>query len=158
MKKIIPLIFALLCLTGCKAKNYTPVINTAFDVNAKYKTGDFSYSCEIVKNETSLSVTATSTKASGTTITFDGQNLTFVQGDLSKTISADNVEKTNPSIVLYEVFTSLESDNCNVEKNGEQFKYTGKTSVGDYVLLQNSDNSYSNLYIQNADITVEFVN
>jgi hypothetical protein len=60
--------------------------------------------------------------------------------------------------VLYEVFTSLESDNCNVEKNGEQFKYTGKTSVGDYVLLQNSDNSYSNLYIQNADITVEFVN
>ena len=68
MKKLIPLLFAVSLLVGC-AKSYTPILNTDFKLNAVYKIGDFSFSCEIVKNENIVSVTPTSTNAKNMIIT-----------------------------------------------------------------------------------------
>lgn len=157
MKKVIPLFLVILTLCSCSAKIYTPVINQQFDLNAVYKTGDFSYNCRIVKDDKKLSVTALSSYAKGTTISFDGKTVTYEMKDMKKDIDASVVDKTNPAIVLYEVFKSLENADTNhAVKDKNTFCYTGKTSVGDFVFIQNTDNSFNSLEIKEADISVKF--
>lgn len=159
MKKLIPaflLVSMLLC--GCTAKSYTPVITTDFEMNAVYQTGDFSFDCVISKNGNVLCVTPTSTSATGMIITYDGKTVTFNRNNMIKEFDKNVIDSTNPAIVLYQVFLSVEStDLSTVTLVNEQYQYTGKTDVGDFVLLQNNDNSFDTLTIPNANIKVTFV-
>lgn len=154
MKKIIPLFLILVTLFGCSAKTYTPVIDTAFSINAVYKTGDFSYFCKIDSCDNSISITPTTTYAEGMTITYDGKNVNFKKGNFSKSIDGDKIDSTNPAKILYEVFNYL--DTSKVKRVGDTFQYTGKTSVGNFVLIQNDDNSLKSLSIPDAGITITF--
>lgn len=157
MKKIIPLFLLVLVLSGCAAKIYTPVINTEFEVNAVYQTGDFSYNCKIVKKDGSISVTPTTTNAAGMIITYNGTDVTFDKDGMIRTMSAAKAEKTNPAIVLYEVFSYIETaDDLNAERIDDSFQYTGQTSLGSFVLVQNKDNSFDYIEIPNAGISVLF--
>lgn len=158
MKKIIPVFLLAVCLCGCSAKSITPVITTDFTLNAVYKTGDFSYECVIEKKDGVLSVAPTSTRASGMFITYDGKTVTFDRHSMIYSFDKSEVDSTNPALVLYEVFSSVESMDLNaVEILDNEFRYSGKTSVGDYVLIQNIDNSYKSIEIADADINITFV-
>lgn len=158
MKKIISALLLVLCLCGCSAKIITPVITTDFTLNAVYKTGDFSYECVIAKKDGVLSVSPTNTRASGMFITYDGRKVTFDRHSMSCSFDKAKIDPTNPAVVLYEVFSSAESmEPESVKMTDEGFRYSGKTTVGDYVLILNKDNSYKSIEIPDADINIRFV-
>lgn len=160
MKKVIPflLILSTLFLSGCKVKNYTPEIPVTFDQNVIVTLGDFSYDCKICKTEKNVSVTVDSTAAKGLIMTYDGKNLNFSFADFAYDINGTNFEKRNPAIVIYEVFDYINStEQLNAKKIDGGFKYEGKISLGDFILIQNEDNSLKDLTFRNMDYKIEFV-
>ncbi len=160
MKRIIPLsLILLLLLSGCKVKNYTPEIPLTLEQNVKVTSGEFSYDCIICKTESAVSVTVDSTSAKGMVMTYDGKTLTFDFADFSYDINGRNFEKRNPAIVLYEVFDYINStEQLNAKKIDGGFKYEGKISLGDFILIQNDDNSFSALTMRGVDYKIEFIN
>ena len=158
MKKAIPLLLILLLLSGCKVKNYTPEIPLTIDENVKVTSGDFSYECKICKTESDVTVTVNSTAAQGMTMTYDGENLSFSYSDFTYDINGKNFEKQNPAIVIYEVFDYINrAEQLNAKKIDNGFKYEGKISLGDFILIQNEDNSLSVLTMRNIDYKIEFL-
>jgi hypothetical protein len=141
-------------LTGCNSQIYNPVISNEFEADATYTIGDFSYKCNIVKTEQDVSITANSTYAQGLTISCDGKNVTYKRNDMEKSISCDDVDCTNPALILYQVLFSLED--AQVQLVGDEYQYTSKTDAGDYVFIQGKDNSYKSLLISQADIEITF--
>lgn len=154
MKKIIPVFLIMTALIGCSARTYTPVIDTELNLDAVYMTGDFSYFCKIHIVDGTVSITPTTTYASGMTITYDGKNAVFNRGKLSKSVDANSVDLTNPARLLYETFNYI--DTSNYKCVGNTYQYTGKTSAGNFVLEQSCDGSLVSLKIPDANITVQF--
>ena len=154
MKRIILVFFALLLLCGCSAKNYTPVIKADFNLSAVYKTGDFSYSCNIIKKDGCVFVIPSSTRAKGLIISCNGKEVSFKRKDFIKKYPIEEIDKTNPAVILYQVFTSIE--NAKVNLADDEFTYTGNCSIGKYILVQRKDNSFSSLTFPEADISVHF--
>lgn len=157
MKKILPLIFVFFVLTGCKVKDYTPEIPAVFKENAVVTLGDFSYTCEICRNENNVSVNITSTNAQGLSMVYDGDILNFIYSDFSYDINGKNFEKTNPAIVIYDVFNYINTEsNLNVKKIDSGFKYEGRAGLGDFILIQNDDNSLKSLTFRQTDYVIVF--
>ena len=149
----------MLCLAGCNSgiAATTPALDTEFNLSAVYKAGDFSYSCNIVKSAESLSVTPTSTNAAGMVISFDGREITFNKDGMVKSFERGTIDSTNPAVVLYEVFSNLESaENKVPSEKRELFVYSGKTSLGNFTLSQNEDGTLNTIEIPDADISVIF--
>ncbi|MCH5320346.1 MAG: hypothetical protein J1E36_01185 [Eubacterium sp.] len=158
MKKLAPLLLILLILSGCKVKNYTPEIPLTIEQNVKVTSGDFSYECKICKTESDVTVTVNSTSAQGMTMIYDGENLSFSYNDFTYDINGKNFEKQNPAIVIYEVFDYINrTEQLNAKKIDNGFKYEGKISLGDFILIQNEDNSLSVLTMRNIDYKIEFL-
>lgn len=158
MRKIIPLIFAvMLLLCGCKMKTYTPEI-TDFEQNASVASGIFSYTCKICRNNGEITVTATSTNAEGMSIFYNGELATFSYQDMNYQLTGDKIEKTNPAVAIYDVFDYIDNaETLNASKTDDGFKYEGTTDLGNFVLLQNEDNSFKSLYFKNANLNITFV-
>ena len=154
MKKIIPLILAFLLFIGCSPEKQTPVINADFSLCAVYKTGDFSYSCKIVKKGETVSVIPSSTSAKGLVISCNGKEVTLKRKTFVKTFLFDEIDKTNPAVILYQVFSSL--DSAQNKLIDDKFTYTGNCSLGKYILTQNKDNSFKTLTIPQAEIEINF--
>lgn len=141
---------------GCKVKNYTPEL-TDFKQNASVTSGDFSYTCEICKNEGVVTIIATSTNAKGMCIRYDGKTASFIYDDIKLDFDGKKLDYTNPAIAVFEVFYYLQNnENINVSKVDSGFKYEGKTNLGDFVLLQNDDLSYDALVFKDANIIFDF--
>lgn len=105
-----------------------------------------------------MSVTVLSTLAAGMTMTYNGDTLSFFYCDFLYNINGRNYENKNPAIVLYEVFDYINStEQLNAKKIDGGFKYEGKISLGDFILIQNDDNSFSNLTMRNIDYKIEFI-
>ena len=67
-------------------------------------------------------------------------------------------ERSNISIVIYEVFDSLISlSQPNAKKIENGYQYYGKTSLGDFVLIQNENNTLRSLSIKSANLEIEFL-
>ncbi len=144
-------------LSSCSHKTYTPVLESNYDLKAVYKTGDFSYSCRIVKKDNFVSVTPLSTNAKGMVITFDGARVTFIRGSMKKEFARDEIDSTNPAVVIYEVFSSLENaPEQEVKLKSSAFQYVGTTSVGTFTLIQNKSNSLKSISIPDAQIEIAF--
>lgn len=160
MKKIIPLsLIILLIFSGCKIKNYTPEIPVTLEQNVKVTSGDFSYDCVICKTESAVSVTVDSTAAKGLVMEYDGKTLNFSFAGFSYEVDGSNFERKNPAIVLYEVFDYINSaSQLNARKIDGGFKYEGKISLGDFILIQNDDNSFESLTVKSADYNIQFIN
>ncbi len=157
MKKIIPILFALLALCSCSAQIHTPVINTEFDVMAVYKAGDFSYTCQIKRQNNIVTITSLSGYAKGTSISFDGKDVTFVHDDMKKTVSAEILNSDNPAMMVYRVFEYIEkNENLDVKKVDNTYQYTGKTSFGNFVFEQKEDNSFSKLTFTDKGVEITF--
>lgn len=160
MKRVAPvfLIFLMLLFAGCKVKTYTPEIPYTFNQNVKVISGDFSYDCRICKTEKDVAVTVDSTSAKGMIMTYDGNKLAFSFADYSYEIDGRNFEKRNPAIVIYEVFEYLNSvQQLDAKKIDNGFKYEGKISLGDFILIQNEDNSIKSIAIRNTEYRIDFV-
>ncbi|MGN1420131.1 MAG: hypothetical protein ACI4XC_01295 [Eubacterium sp.] len=157
MKKILPLFLAFLLLAGCKVKDYTPEIPVSFEQNAEVTVGDFTYTCRICKIEEEVVVSVTSTSAENMIMRYNGQNLTFLYEDFSYDIDGSNFERENIAIVIYEAFDYItNTQELNVRKIDSGFKYEGKISCGDFILIQNDDNSFDSLTLRNGELSVKF--
>lgn len=141
---------------GCKMKTYTPEL-TDFKQNASVTSGDFSYTCEICKKDGVVSVTATSTNAKDMSISYDGNTVSFLYYDMKCDFDGNNVEYTNPAVAIFNVFDYLQNnDEIKVSKTEDGFKYEGNTNIGEFILIQNDDNSYKSLLFKDANINVVF--
>ena len=143
-------------LAAC-SKGNAPVFDADLRYHAVYKTGDFSYSCTIVKENGVISITPTSTNAAGMTISCDGKTVTFQKEDLIKSYDMNTIDSTNPAVLLYEVFRYLDdTETLNVGSVGELREVSGKTSVGNFTLTLNSDDTLNTLSVPAAMISVIF--
>lgn len=158
MKKIIPtILLTAVLLTACSSRSYAPVISTEFDVMAVYKTGDFSYNCEISRHNEVVTITSMSGYAKGTSISFDGSGVTFKRGSMEKTIQADIIKSDNPAMMIYQVFRYLEkNDQLDVKRIDNTYQYTGETDFGTFVLVQNDDNSLASLSLPDRNVEITF--
>jgi len=149
--------FIFLLFAGCQIKNYTPEIPVSFKNNVTVNSGDFSYQCEICKTEKTVTVSVLSTKAKGLKMTYDGKNLNFNYNDFSYDLDGSNFEKTNPAIVVYEVFDYINTaEAVNAKKIEGGFRYDGKVSLGDFILIQNDDNTFESLTFRGLDFAIDF--
>ncbi len=158
MKKIIPIAALLiaLILTGCKVKTYTPEI-ADFSQSASVSSGDFSYNCEISRNAEGVTVTATSTKAKGLTVFYNGNSAVFKYLDMEYEINGDKLNAANPAKAVYDVFEYLTSQQTlQASKTADGFRYDGKTSLGSFSVLQYEDYSYKSIVFKDADINIVF--
>ena len=156
MKRIIPLIFILFLLTACSIKEYTPEIPLAFTRNAKVSSGDFLYDCEICKNDDLVKVTVLSTSAKGMVMTCNSDELVFSFGDYDYTYKKEKFDNTNIAVVVYDVFSLLNTDRVTASKIDGGYKYQGEIGAGSFELIQNDDNTIKTLSIKSAQINIEF--
>lgn len=158
MKRLIPIFLIMLLFTGCEVKEYTPEIPAAFTQRAKVMSGDFVFECEICKTEDKVITTVSNTSASGMVMTYDGSALNFYYGDYSYDIDGSGFERSNISIVIYEAFDSLASlSQPNAKKIENGYQYYGKASLGDFILVQNENNTLRSLSIKGANLEIEFL-
>lgn len=160
MKKFVPifLVFTLLIFSGCKVKNYTPELPAAFTCDAVVSSGDFSFDCEICKTDEDVSVLVLSTSAKSMKMTCSGKELNFIYDDYSYTVNTLNFEKTNAAIVVYQVFDYLNTtEQISVKKIDGGYKYEGKISAGDFILIQNDDNSLKEITMKSFDYSIKFL-
>ena len=154
MRKIIPFILVLLLLSGCETRSYTPVINEDFKLSAIYTAGDFSFSCDIERKGGTVTLTPTSTRAKGTVISCNGKEVTFRRKGFVKTFDISEIDKTNPAVLLSGIFSDL--PNAEVKLIDGVFTYTGKCMLGNYILRQNTDNTFKSLTLPQAGVEVVF--
>ena len=109
LKKIILSLCIVLCLCGCSGEKTTPATITDTSFDAVYTTGDFSFNCNIKWQNDTAYITATSTNATGLTISCDGREVVFTKGTMIKRENRENIDNTNPAVLLWEIFTALES-------------------------------------------------
>ncbi len=159
MKKVfaVYLLIVLFVLSGCKIKEYTPVIPISFTNDVEVYTGDFSFSCEICKTEQSVTALVTNTNAKGMSMTYDGANLSFTYNDFSYDLDGSKFEKNNIAIVIFEVFDYInKTEDLNAKKLDEGYRYDGKISIGNFTLIQNDDNSFRSIEIKECDYKIIF--
>lgn len=158
MKKIFPVFcIMLIFLSGCKIKEYTPVIPETFKNDVTVYTGDFSFTCEICKTEQSVAALVTNTAAKGMTMTYDGNRLLFAYDDFSYDIDGSRFEKNNAAIVVFEVFDYIsKTDQLNAKKIDGGYRYDGKISIGNFTMLQNDDNSLKSIEVKECGYKIEF--
>lgn len=91
------------------------------------------------------------------TMTYNGHSLKLYYEDFNYNIQPKNFKKTNISIIIYELFDYIEStENLYAKKIDGGFKYEGKISCGDFILIQNDDCSLKTLTFRNIDFSVSF--
>lgn len=84
--------------------------------------------------------------------------MNFYYGDYSYDIDGSGFERSNISIVIYEAFDSLASlSQPNAKKIENGYQYYGKASLGDFVLIQNENNTLRSLSIKSANLEIEFL-
>ena len=138
------------------AKINTPEIPQSFNQNAVVTSGDFSFECEICKNEESVSVTDKNTNALGLVMTYDGENVNFKYNDYSQNILGENFEKGNTAIIVYDVMNALCDENTKKHIIDGGVKYEGKTNFGEFILVQNDNSTLKSLAFKNSDYKIAF--
>ena len=147
----------MLLLCSCASKTYTPVLETEFQKNAEFRTGRFSYTCRIVRKNSAVSITATSSYAKGTTIKCNGKTVTYIRKNVKKRFEREIIDSTNPAVLLYEVFEYLEGQKTLSPKiTDDGFLYEGKTSLGAFTLIQDRENRIVSITVPDADIEIIF--
>ena len=119
----------------------TPVISDGLTFDALYTTGDFSFNCTVKWSGGTAYVTVNSTNAAGLTISCDGQNVTFSKGNMIKSEKRENIDSTNPAVLLWEAFTAMENDGS-------------KTSLGAFETVAD-EKGVKQINFSSADITIK---
>lgn len=162
MKKPFPfvitaIITVMMLLSACSTEVKAPVLPSAFQQRAKVSTGDFSYQCEICKNEEKLTLTVLSTNAQGLVMTYDGSNMNFNFSDMTGDVPADSLPKTNAAAVLYEALECLaQQENAVPSAVNEGYRYQGKIQLGDFVLITDGSTRMKSFSLNSIDMKIEF--
>lgn len=115
MKKIISFLLVSLFIftfSSCTIKINTPEIPQSFNQNAVVTSGDFSFECEICKNEEIVSVKVKNTNALGLIMIYDGNTVNFKYDEYSKKISGENFEKGKTN---FGEFVLVQNDNSTLK-------------------------------------------
>ena len=157
MKKIISLslCLAVMLLCACTQVVKSPQIKNSFSQKATITIGDYSYTANVKFDGSKVYITPTSTNAKGMTISCDASTVTFTRRDMVNTAEKSKVSPYNPAVIIYDVITS--SSASVPKKEGGNYTFSGKTSVGDYTLMMNESSDLLSLQIPTADFYVEFV-
>lgn len=156
MKKVIAvLMLAVLLFAGCQMKTYSPEIGN-FEQSASVTVRDNSYTCDISRFGSVITVTATSSNAIGFTITYDGNSSTFNYFGLEYEITSDKIDDTNLAKAIYDAFEVITSSAFNASKTADGFRYDGKTDLGNFTILQYDDYSFKSIDFKEANIKVVF--
>ncbi len=102
-------VLALLFCGCAQQKEKTPVPNTETEFEAVYETGDFRFHCTVKWARGTAFVTVHDTNAKGLTLSCDGRQVTFSKGAMLKSEDKKNIDPSNPALLLWEIFTALES-------------------------------------------------
>lgn len=137
-------------------KNYTPELPDELKQNASVSLGDFSYNCEICQNSENVTVTVLDTNAKGMIMMYNGKDLSFVYEDYSYSVNAENLEKTNVAIVIYQVFDALLRDDAVAKKIDGGYQYKGRIDLGEFVLIQNDDNTFKSITVIGPQMKIVF--
>lgn len=153
-ESIIALSFLFVFLTSCASKTYIPTVQTEFETKAKYTFGDFTYNCKITKTENFVTVEILDTKAAGLVIKCDGERVYFILGDTVRDNAVGEVDVTNPALILYQVFFSLNSAVSSVIDGG--CVLSGTCGAGNYALTLSKAGDFKNLSLPSAGIVIDF--
>lgn len=129
---------------------------STFNQNAVVTLGDFSFECEICKNESSVTAKINSTNAAGLVMSYDGNNINFKYNDFSYDIDGENFEKANIAIIIFDVINALSNEDTKKYVIDGGVKYEGKTNFGAFVLVQNNNTTLKSLTFKNKDFKVVF--
>ncbi len=90
-------------------------------------------------------------------ISCDGKTVTFKQGAFEKSFDKNAIDSTNPAIVLYEVFSYIDSlETVNSYAKDGEYIVKGKTSIGTFTLVQNKDGKIKSVSLPSVRIEIEF--
>lgn len=153
MKKILPLIVIVCALCSCSQTAQSPVL-TGFSQSAVVESGDFSYNADISFENDTVYITATSTNASGLTVSCDGSNVNYSYKNMSNGTEFDKTTDYNISKALYRVFTDLH--NAQIKKENDTTLFLGKTELGSYELIVDKQQSLVSLSIPEAAVYIKF--
>lgn len=160
MKRFVNLLFLMIFLVflfcSCSAKINTPKMPSTFKQNAVVTLGDFSFECEICKDASSVSTKVNNTNALALIMTYDGSNINFKYNDFSYDFDASNFEKANTSIIVYNVFVELDSEETQMHIIDGGVKYEGKTDFGSFILTQNDNGTLKSLVFKDNDFKIDF--
>ena len=137
-----------------------PIILTSFSYNAEIKFNESEYKGIITRNDNSnFNIKITSPKSmNGMEVTCCGNDIKINFGELSYSLTTDEINNYSLIMTLVSVFNSLSRVNeitAESYKNG--FKYSGKCSDGNFTLYQNYDNTYEKLIV-NKNLSINFSN
>ena len=118
--------------------------------------GDFNYNGIFCKTGSTSAVTVIDTNAKGLEMVYDGSELTMCYGDYAQAFIGEDFEKSNPAIVLWQVFEEMNNGNIQSSKTETGYRYDGKIPLGDFTLTQNDDETLNTLIVKTADLTVVF--
>ena len=157
MKKIISLLIILpLLLCGCSDQSESASIS-GFSKNADVVFGDFSYSCVVVYNGSTVTVSAQSTAAAGLVITYDGKYVGITYDDISLSQMNGNFEPSNPAVALYEAFEYVNGlDQAAFSPAKDGFIAQGETSLGKFTLETDKEYCPVRLSFENSDLEFQF--
>lgn len=143
-------------LCSCNMKINTPKMPSTFNQNAVVTLGDFSFDCEICKDESNVTAKINSTNANGLVMTYDGKNVNFKYNDFSYDIDGENFEKANISIIIFDVINVLSNENTKKYVIDGGIKYEGETNYGSFILVQNNDTTLKSLTFKDKEFKVVF--
>lgn len=150
------LLTAVWGFSACTAVLRQPEVPAVFEYEAQYTFGDFSFACEVKKEENTVTVIPTDTNAAGMTIACDGETVTFTQNGMTKSFAKDSLDVTNPARMLWEVLDCVCSGSAESTAEEALTVYSGSCSAGSFTLSQNADGSWNTLQLPSAGITVLF--
>lgn len=158
MKKTIPLLLACLLIftAGCSVKEYTPEIPLAFKQRASVSSGDFLYDCEICRNEGMVTVTVLSTSAQGMVMMYDGSALSLEYEGYVHSVDPSSAGLSNTAVLIYEMLACIEQGDASAVKTDRGYRYHGVSSLGEFELLQNKDNSFCSLCVRSVNMNIIF--
>lgn len=148
-------VLLIMSLCSCTAKTLTPEVKNEFEIKAVYKFNDFVYNCRITKSAEAVIVTVLDTEAEGLVLKCDGNNVSFNNNSISKSFPVQTVDITNPAVILYEVFNSINS--AEAEAAEENFVFTGNIRAGRFRLCISRTNELESLSVDSAGVFIEFI-
>ena len=140
--------------SSCVSKTYVPEIPNELESEAVYTFGDFTYKCKVLKADDYVSVEVLDTKAKGLKIKCDGKTVCFTQWSFEKVFPVEKIDVTNPAVVLFNVFSTLES--AQVTMNDGSYYFTSKIPAGTYTLIMSKANKIISVSVPESKIYIEF--
>lgn len=153
MKKFLPLLVIVCALCSCSQAAQSPVL-TRFSQSAVIESGDFSYNADVRFENNTVYITATSTNASGLTVSCDGSRVNYSYKNMSNYTGFEKTTDYNISKALYCVFTDLH--NAQAKKENDTTFFLGKTELGSYELALDKEQCPVTLSIPEAAIYIKF--